>query len=71
MRDDEIKRRNGKVKFWTVLALINIAAMIYPISLYIGAQENDDRGFSLLILVSAVFLLGITDIVSALVAYLQ
>jgi len=66
-----MKRRNGKVKFWMVLATINIAAMIYPINLYIGAQDNDDRGFSRLILLGAVFLLGITDIVSALVAYLQ
>lgn len=66
-----MKRRSRKVKFWTILATINIAAMIYPINLYVGAQDNYNQGFSRLILLGAVFLLGITDIVSALVAYLQ
>lgn len=66
-----MRRRDQKTKFWMFLALINVAAIIYPIGLYVQADNNDAQFFATMVLLGVVFLLAITDTVSALVAYLQ
>jgi hypothetical protein len=63
-------RRNDKKKFWAILAVVNIAVMIYPVGLYVQADSND-KLFATIVLVGAAFLLALTDTVSTLVAYMQ
>jgi len=60
-----------KTRFWVILAIINIAAMIYPVSLYAQADSNDTQLFAALVLVGVGFLLAITDTVSAVVTYIR
>jgi hypothetical protein len=51
--------------------MVNIVAMIYPVGLYVQADNNDAQFSAAIILLGVAFLLAITDTVSALVAYLQ
>ena len=51
--------------------MINIVAMIYPVTLYFQADNGDAQLFATMVLLGAAFLLAITDTVSAIVAYLQ
>ena len=65
-----MRQRGQKTRFWTVLAMINIVAMIYPVTLYLQADNSDAQFFATIVLFGAAFLLAITDTVSAIVAYL-
>ena len=64
-------QKTKKTRFWVILATINIAAMIYPVSLYAQADSNETQLFAAMVLVGAAFLLAITDTVSAIVANMQ
>ena len=64
-----MRQRGHKARFWTILAMINIAVMIYPVELYFQADNSDAQFFAAIVLLGAAFLLAITDTVSAIVAY--
>jgi len=64
-------QKTQKTRFWLILTIINIAAMIYPVSLYARADSNDTQLFAALVLVGVGFLLAITDTVSAVVTYIR
>jgi hypothetical protein len=65
-----MRRRGQKTTFWMFLVLINIAALIYPINLYIQADGNSAKFLAAMILVGVGFLLAIADTFSAIIAYL-
>ncbi len=62
---------NQRTRFWVILALVNIAAMIYPVSLYAQADSSDTQLYGALVLVGVAVLLVVTDTVSALLVYMQ
>jgi hypothetical protein len=64
-----MRRTNQRTKFWTILAIINIAAIAYPISLYNNAEGGDQQISALLVLVGTGLVLAVVDAVSALMAY--
>lgn len=66
-----MSQKTPRTKFWTILAFVNIAAMIYPFSLYVQADSNEAQIFAVITLLCIAFLLAIADKVSALVVYLQ
>jgi hypothetical protein len=66
-----MRQRSQKARFWTILTMINIVAMVYPVKLYFQADNGDAQFFAAIVLLGAAFLLAITDTVSAIVAYLQ
>jgi hypothetical protein len=66
-----VRQKRQKARFWTILTMINIVAMIYPATLYFQADNSDARFVATIVLLGAMFLLAITDTVSAIVAYLQ
>jgi hypothetical protein len=68
---NDMTHKTRKTRFWVILAIINITAMIYPVSLYIQADSNDTQLFAAIALLGVAFLLVITDSVSAIVAYMQ
>jgi hypothetical protein len=51
--------------------MINVVAMIYPVRLYLQADNADAQFFATVILLGAAFLLAITDTVSVIVTYSQ
>ncbi|MGA7462164.1 MAG: hypothetical protein WBW69_18175 [Candidatus Korobacteraceae bacterium] len=64
-------QRNQRTKFWIILALINIAAIIYPVGLYVQADSNETQLFAVIALFCIAFLLAIADTVSAIVVYME
>jgi len=62
--------KSSRTRFWTVLAILNIAAMVYPVGLYIQAESNDSQFLATVVVLSVAFLLAIMDTVSALVVYM-
>ena len=62
-------QKSSKTRFWTVLAIVNVAAMIYPVGLYSRAESNESQFLAAIIVLSVAFLLAIMDTVSALVVY--
>jgi hypothetical protein len=70
-RGNSMRQRSQKARFWTILAIINVVAMIYPLTLYFQADNSDAQFFAAIVLLGAAFLLAITDTVSAIVAYMQ
>jgi hypothetical protein len=66
-----MERRNHKRKFWAILAMVNVVAMIYPVNLCLQADTGDAQFFATIVLLGAALLLAITDTVSAILAYMQ
>jgi hypothetical protein len=66
-----MSQKSNKTRFWTILTTINIAAMIYPVTLYVQAENSEAQFSAAIVLLGAAFLLAITDTVSAIVAYLR
>jgi hypothetical protein len=66
-----MRQKSQKGRFWTILAMINVVAMIYPVNLYFQADNSDAQFFATIVLLGAALLLAITDTVSAIVAYMQ
>jgi len=64
-------QKTQKTKFWVILAIINIAAMIYPVSLYVQADSNDTQFFAAIVLLGIAFLLAIGDMMSAILVYMR
>ena len=66
-----MERRRSKTKFWTVLALANLLVMMYPVNVYVNAYTNDAQVFAAVVLVGVAVALAITDVVSAVLAYVS
>ncbi len=64
-------QKTHKTRFWVILAVINIAALIYPVSLYVQADSNDTQFFAVIALSCTAFLLAITDTVSAIIVHIE
>jgi hypothetical protein len=62
---------SSKTRFWAILTMINIVAMIYPVMLYFQADNGDAQFLAAIVLLGAAFLLAITDAVSAILVYLE
>jgi len=64
-------QKTQNTKFWVILAIINIAAMIYPVTLYVQADSSDTQFFAAVVLLGIAFLLAIGDAMSAIVVYMR
>jgi hypothetical protein len=64
-------RRTSKTWFWLILAIVNIAAMIYPVGLYAQADGNESQFSAIVVVVGVAFLLAIVDAVSGMLAYMN
>ena len=68
---NSMTQRNPKTRFWAILTMINVVAMIYPVKLYFQADNSDAQLLAAIVLLGAAFLLAITNAVSAILAYLR
>jgi hypothetical protein len=66
-----MKRQRAREDFWLVLGLINLVAMVYPISCCLQANSMEDQLMAVFVLVGVGLLLAIVDTVSIAVAYSQ
>ena len=63
-----MKTNKPTTEFWTVLTIVNVLALIYPIHLLRLAKSVDENLFATFVLVGSLFLLVAVDAVSIVVA---
>jgi hypothetical protein len=63
-----MKRNRPTPDLWTVLALVNVLALIYPIHLLLRASNVDENLYPICVLVGCLFLIALGDAVSIVVA---
>jgi uncharacterized membrane protein YhaH (DUF805 family) len=66
-----MKKRKAREDFWLILGLINLVAMIYPMSCYLQADSMENQIMAVFVLCGVGLLLAIADAVSIAVAYSQ
>ena len=65
-----MKKQKAREDFWLVLGLINLLAMVYPVSSYLLA-DGMDQVLWVCVLIGIGLVLAIVEKVSIVVAYLQ
>jgi hypothetical protein len=63
-----MKTNKPTTEFWTVLTMMNVLALVYPIHLLLRANNVDGNLFATCVLVGSLFLLVVVDAVSIVVA---
>ncbi len=66
-----MERQRAREDFWLLLGLINLVAMVYPISCYLQANSMEDQLIAVFVFAGIGLLLAIVDMVSIAVAYSQ
>ena len=66
-----MKNRKARTDFWLILGLINLVAMIYPMSCYLQSDNVENQIMAVFVLCGIGLLLAVVDTVSIAVAYLQ
>ena len=66
-----MKKQKGRENFWLVLGLINLIAVVYPMSCYPQADSIEDQIIAVSILVGVGLLSAIVDTISIAVAHSQ
>ena len=68
LKGAEMQKEKPTTQFWTILATVNILALMYPVNLLHSAEGTDDKPFAAITLIGVVFLLMMIDVVSILIA---
>ena len=63
-----MKTNKPTTEFWTVLTMVNVLGLIYPIHLLLRANRVDENLFATCVLIGSLFLLVVVDAVSIVVA---
>jgi len=66
-----MKKQNSREDFWLVLGLINLLAMVYPMSSYLRADSIEDQVLWVCVLFGIGLVLAIIDTVSIVAVYSQ
>ncbi len=64
-----MESKGHKTHFWTALATVNAAALVYPTNLALHADNDYARIGAAFALIAIVFLLFIGDAIGVLIAY--
>ena len=59
----------SKSQFWTILGAVNLLIIAYPVSMLAGADTQAEMILSTVVLLGVGQVLGITDVISVLLAY--
>jgi hypothetical protein len=62
-----MKRSKPTTEFWTVLTMVNLLGLTYPIHLLLSANSVDENLFATCVLVGSLFLLMVVDAVSIVI----
>ena len=66
-----MKKQKDRGDFWLILGLINLVAVVYPMSCYLQADSLEDQILAISVLCGAGLLLAVVDAISIAVAYSQ
>ncbi|MGC2108366.1 MAG: hypothetical protein WA655_02545 [Candidatus Korobacteraceae bacterium] len=62
-------RNRSKARFWTILALVNLLTLVYPVSMVLGADAQDGTVVGVIALFGVGLVLAVADMISVLLAY--
>ena len=62
-------RNRSKARFWTILTLVNLLMLVYPVSMVLGADAQDGTVVGVIALFGVGLVLAVADLISVLVAY--
>ena len=62
-------RNRSKARFWTALALVNIAMLAYPLTMLLGSDSPDGTIIGVVALCGVGLVLAIGDMISVLLVY--
>lgn len=66
-----MKKKKSREEFWLILGIVNLLALVYPMSCYLRADSIEDQIVAVSVLIGLGLLLAIVDTVSIVVAYSQ
>lgn len=64
-----MKTKTSKTRFWLILVTVNILALLYPVRLLLGSDDNATWLFALFVLMVDFILLVVVDTVSIVLDY--
>jgi len=64
-----MKNTTSKSRFWTILAVVNLLMLAYPISMWFAADTQEGIFVAVIAVCGIGLILGIADIISVLLAY--
>jgi len=64
-----MKKQKDRGDFWLILGLVNLVAVVYPISCYLQADSLEDQILAISVLCGVGLLLAIVDTISIVVTY--
>jgi hypothetical protein len=62
-------RNQSKARFWTILAIVNLVMLLYPISMLLGGDSQDGSIMGVIALCGVGLILAVGDMISVLLAY--
>ena len=66
-----MRNKKRDPKQWVILALVNVLVIMYPVSLYCQASDDQSTLVGACALVGAAFLLAIGDLVTVFLAFAE
>jgi len=66
-----MKKQKDRGDFWLILGLVNLVAVVYPMSCCMQADSMEDQVLAVSLLCGVGLLLAIIDTVSIVVSYSQ
>lgn len=64
-----MKKEKSRGDFWLVMGLLNLLALVYPMSCFLRADSTEEQIVAVFVLCGVALLLAIVDTVSIVVAY--
>ena len=62
-------RNRSKAQFWTILILVNLLMLLYPVSMLFGTDQQDGAVVGVIALCGVGLLLAVADMISVLLVY--
>ncbi len=66
-----MRNKKRDPRWWVILALINVLVILYPVSLYCQASDDQSTLVGACALVGAAFLLAIADLLTVVLAFAE
>jgi len=62
-------RNRSKARFWTILGLVNLLMLLYPMSMLLGADSQEATVVAVIALCGVGLVLAVGDMISVMLAY--
>ena len=64
-----MQKKSSKIRFWSILLMVNLLAFIYPIRLLLTSEDDASRLFAVVVLMGGSIFAFVGDAVSIVFAY--